>query len=309
MSTAVDSLINISETKLIEADNLRYCLVKGMDKKPYTIKGELARPNVNEDFVDISKIVDLDTKFLNSFLGIGISIKASGITAIDVDKCFSEPFNFDSIDDRGKYVYEKFKNLAYIEFSLSGKGMRVLYIQDEVPNYTDLYYVKNSTVEIEYYQPSGNARYVTVTGRVIANNPVKSNLNFQNVIIEFLDKYMKHNRQVFKPTPVSNVNEGKDFKELMKVIKIHLFRNSYFQTLWFDDRKEFSRGKGYPGTGESEHDMALLSYLYINITQNKELIKQLFETSPYFETKDYKHKNKWNNQNFRYFNYLYSQLS
>lgn len=303
---AIDTLINISNTKLINADNLRFCLVAS-NKVPFTVDGVNAKPNSLDDFVEFEKI--LDAKNLENYAGIGISIKASNVCAIDVDHCFKEPFALDSMDERGKYVYEHFKDLAYIEFSFSGCGMRVLFMQDNIENYNDKYYIKNSICNIEYYQPSGNARYVTVTGKVIADNDIKSNINFKSVIIEFLDKYMVHNKAVEKPKIVNSANNDKDMAQLMKIVKSKLFHDSYFQMLWFDDRKEFASGKGYPGTGESEHDLALLSYIYVNITQNKELVKQLFEESLYFKTKDYKHKNKWNNQDFRYFNLLFKQLS
>ena len=38
------------------------------------------------------------------------------------------------------------------------------------------------------------------------------------------------------------------------------------------------------------------------------LLKQIFEASPYFKTKDSKHIFKWNYQEGRYFNYVYDMI-
>lgn len=302
---AIDTLANIANTQLIYADNLRYCLV-GSNKIPYTIDGTNAKPNNPNDFVSFSEI--LDAKDLENYAGVGISIKASKVCAIDVDHCFSEPFNFETADERGKYIYEKFKDLAYIEFSFSGKGMRVLFEQCDIENYVDIYYVKNSVCNIEYYQPSGSARYVTVTGRAIADNSIKSSKDFKNVIIEFLDKYMVRPKNPNANITIERKNEDKTVNELMKIVRIHLFRYISFQTMWFDCRYEYNIGKQYEGQGESEHDYALVCYIYQNVTTNKDLIRQVFEQSEYYKTKDAKHKYKWNYNNYRYYDTIFKRL-
>ena len=302
---AIDALTNISNTNLIYANNLRYCLV-GKDKVPYTIDGKNAKPNNENDFVSFNDLLDVEN--LADYAGVGISIKASKVCALDVDHCFDTKFDFSSIDDRGKYIYEKFKDLAYIEFSFSGTGMRVLFVQPNIENYNDLYYTKNSNTNIEYYQPSGSARYVTVTGMVIANNPINSDKDFTSVIIEFLDKYMIRPKvERPKTEQASSLNKGKNFDQLMKIVKAHLIKNYGFQTAWFD-RREWLIGKSYQGTGESEHDFALLQYIYNNITQDREMCKAIFEQSEFFKTKDAKHKQKWYYQDCRYFYYVFKQL-
>lgn len=301
---AIDVLTNISNTKLINARNLRYCLV-GSDKVPYTVNGSNAKPNSKEDFVSFENL--LEGENLEKYAGVGISIQASNVCAIDIDHCFKTPFDFSSVDERGKYVYEKFKDLAYVEFSFSGSGMRVLFIQKPIDNYNDLYYVKNSNTNIEYYQPSGSARYVTVTGRVIADNDLKSEIDFRNVIIEFLDKYMIRPKIVRKTEKKSDLNVGKTFEQLMKITRGKLLKDYGFQVAWFD-RREWLIGKTYQGSGESEHDFALLQYIYNNITQDVEMCKAIFEESKFFKTKDAKHIQKWYYQDCRYFYYIFKRL-
>lgn len=302
---AIDTLSNIANTQLIYANNLRFCLV-GSNKIPYTINGANAKPNNEQDFVSFMEI--LDAKDLENYAGVGISIKASKVCAIDVDHCFSEAFSFESIDERGKYVYEKFKDLAYIEFSFSGKGMRVLFEQCDIENYVDKYYVKNSVCNIEYYQPSGSARYVTVTGRAIADNSIKSSKDFKSVIIEFLDKYMIRPHNSNQNVKIEPKNEDKDITQLMKIVKTHLFRSIAFQNMWFNCRYEYNIGRKFEGQGESEHDLALISYIYQNITTSKELIRLVFEQSEYYKTKDSAHKRKWLLNNYRYYDTIFKRL-
>lgn len=299
----IDTLTNIANTKLITVDTLRYCFHK--DKVPYKVDGTPCRPNSKEDFVTFNEL--LDAPNIEQYSGVGISVQASNVCAIDVDHCFEEPFNFASIDERGKYIYEKFKNLAYIEFSFSGCGMRVLFSQPNIPNYKDLYYTKNSVVNIEFYQPSGSARYVTVTGRPLANNQIKAETDFVDVIIEFLNKYMLLPKKTYNK-PKSTIANDKTFEQLMKDVKIHLFRYSHFQLMWFNDRREYNIGRDYQGTGESEHDYALLQYIYNNFTQDVEMCKKIFEESEYFKTKDKKHVDKWNRSNFRYYYFIFDRL-
>lgn len=299
---AVDVLINIANSNLINATQFRYCLV-GSDKVPYTINGNMAKPNSKTDFVSLEEIANAPD--LEKYAGVGISIQASNVCAIDVDHCFKKPFDFSSGDERAKYVYENFKNLAYIEFSFSGTGMRVLFFQDNIADYNDKYYIKNSVTEIEYYQPSNSARYVTVTGRTICDNDITRKIDFRGVITAFLDKYMQRPKIVHKE--VKTIVEVKDKEKALKKIKGLLFRDFNFQLLWFD-REEWAFGKNYPGIGESEHDAALISYIYNNLSHDKAMVKAIFEESPYFKSKDARHRNKWYRADCRYFNFVFDSL-
>lgn len=296
MKNAIHTLNNILETKLYLYD-LRYCLVD-QNKRPYKIDNTLARPNKVEDFVDLDSLFQNDK--LDTYAGIGISIQASNICAIDVDHCFSIPFNISSSDERAKDIINRFKNIAYIEFSFSGTGLRVLFKENIIDNYSNLYYIKNETVGIEYYQPTKSFRYVTVTGSSIYNNEIKTYDGSKSILIDFLNKYMlkpiKQQRNV-----KTNKIETRSLEQLLKLVKYHYLKDGIFQNLWFDNA---------PGSGknESERDYHLMIYLFENITQDKKLIKEIFESSPFFKSKDRKHMYKWNYQNFRYFEYLYKMI-
>ena len=291
--SALDCVYRILNTKLADK-NLKYCFVT-TNKLPTTINGTMAKINNPEDFVDIDYLLQDN---ITNYAGVGISIQASNVCAIDVDGCFKIPNDIDSISDTAKDILNMFKDFAYCEFSFSGKGMRILFRLPLIENYSETYYIKNSDSHVEYYQPSSSYRYVTLTGNVIRDNDIDCDISHQQILYSFLNKYMK--KQEVVKVPVQHIEDiSKD--TAIKKIRFLYLKNYEFQELWF--------GKA-PGSGkdESERDFHILAYLYENITQNKELLKELFEESPYFKTKDSKHINKWEYQNYRYYNYIYEQL-
>ncbi len=293
--SARDTLNLINKTKVIST-NLKYCLVSA-DKIPFKINGEILQPNNINDFVSLEELKGC--KLLNDFAGIGISIQGSNICAIDVDHCFSIPFNLDSADNRALDVINKFGDFAYIEFSFSGKGLRVLFNHDLIENYSSSYYIKNSKNEMEYYQPGKSYRYVTFTGKYIVNNNI--NNCSDSVLIDFLNTYMIKPKKDNTSEILSPKIETRTFEQLKELVKYNYLTNHIFQDMWFAIA---------PGSGknESEKDYALINYLYTYITQDKNMIKQLFELSPYFKSKDYKHIYKWNYNDNRYLNFIYEQI-
>lgn len=289
-------------TRLVELDtfceaDLRYCFVSA-DKKPLKVDGTAARPNHVEDFSSLKVLCQCDD--IESYAGIGISVQASHVCAIDVDKCFSKPFDLSSADDRAKDIIDMFKDKAYIEFSFSGKGLRVLFRHALIKDYAVKYYIKNDKNSIEYYQPSSSYRYVTVTGMTIADNKIDSVYDLRHTLTTFLDKYMQR-PVAFVRDVVTEKTETRSLDELLKAVRRLYLKNMKFQDLWF---------KQAPGSGknESQLDFHLLSELFEQITQDKDLLRQVFEASPYFKSKDRKHLNKWYGQDYRYYDFVYSHI-
>ena len=289
---SIDAIERLIETKLVNYD-LKYCLVTE-NKLPKKINGDMVKPNNSDDFVSLSKLLKCNN--LNDYAGIGISIQASNICAIDIDHCFTIPNDISSGDNRAKDILEMFKN-TYCEFSFSGTGLRILFLGDTLNDLTEKYYIKNSKTQCEYYQPLNSYRYVTITGNCIYNNNVEK--VDMNIIRSFLDKYMlkpiRYKKKVI--SNYSNLSEEKLFKK----VKILYLNDSRFQDLWF--------GKA-PGSGknESELDYELLARLYENITDDENILLKIFESSPYFKSKDFKHMRKWENQDKRYYYYIYEQI-
>ncbi len=291
--SAIDVIERLANTKLINHD-LKYCLVTE-SKLPKKLNGEMAKPNNVNDFVSLSELLLADN--LNEYAGVGISIQASNICAIDIDHCFKISKDIESGDERAKAALKLFKN-NYCEFSFSGTGLRILFLSDVIENLTDKYYIKNSKTQCEYYQPFKSFRYVTLTGNYIYNNEIK-NVDI-NSLNSFLEAFML--KPKLPEIKGKETEENVSFEELLKRVKVMYFKNSDFQDLWF--------GKA-PGSGknESELDYKMIITLFTEVTQSREMIKKLFELSPYFKSKDYKHKKKWENQNNRYYNYVYDQIA
>ena len=295
--SARDTLELISKNNVfVCADYLKYCLVS-TDKIPFKLNGEILKPNNINDFSSLHELTTGNN--LDNYAGIGISIQGSGICAIDVDHCFKTPFDFDSIDERGKKVFELFKDIAYIEFSFSGTGLRVLFKHNIIENYSENYYIKNSNIEIEFYQPSKSYRYVTITGRSLTSNIIDFCSDL--VLFDFLNTYMVKPVRYSLGEISSQKNDNKTIEELNEIVKYHYLTNNTFQNFWFGIAPGF-------GKDESERDYYIISYLYSNVTTDRNKIKELFENSPYFKTKDRAHIKKWTYNNNRYYNYIYSQL-
>lgn len=290
---ALTTIERILDTHLV-CSNLKLCVVDNK-KRPFTTQETPARVNEMSDFVELSELLSM--RNIDKYAGIGMSIQANKICAIDVDNCFSEANNIDTINDIGRDILNRFKS-EYCEFSFSGTGLRILFFAELINNYNELFYIKNAIKHIEFYQPSSSFRYVTITGNAIFDNDLH-NVN-ENVLLNFLNTHMKRKSKmiVHKPVIVNAISDDK----AKKLLRYHYFTNAKFQDVWFTNA---------PGSGkdESERDFYLISYLYENITQDKTQIKMLFESSPFFKSKDWKHQKKWTAQNYRYYNYLYEQIS
>lgn len=295
---ALDTINNIINNTYLPLADLKYCLVN-KDKIPFKINGENAKPNNINDFVDINTLLNCNN--LEDYSGVGISIQGSNISAIDVDKCFKIPFDINSADDRALDIIQRFFDYAYIEFSFSGKGLRVLFKQEIIENYSKTFYIKNESNGVEFYQPSQSYRYVTITGRVINNKEINTNKDFSHIILKFLNDYMKRPVKNKKDIKVIE-NDNRTIEQILKKVKSKLLTDFIFQEHWF------SKAPG-SGSNESEIDYFILSYLFENVVQDKEKLRIVFENSPYFKSKDKKHLNKWMYNDYRYYNYIYERLS
>jgi putative DNA primase/helicase len=291
--TAFNIIEAINANKfLCEAHFLRYCFVN-KEKVPFQYNGtDSARPNVASDFVPLGQ---LDLAKATEFAGVGVSIQASGICAIDVDKCFRVPFDLSTADGRAQDIINIFGDKTYIEFSFSGTGLRILFRAAPISDYEKRYYIKNSRTQCEYYYPQGSNRYVTVTGRTI----IYAGINFlpEAILKVFLDTYM------IRPVKSTTGSAREPIQGDRNNLLLHFLRtNKSFQDNWFDKA---------PGSGsnESERDFFLLKFIFENITNNQEEAKTIFEESPFFKSKDRKHIYKWTRADNRYFNYLYNVIS
>lgn len=294
---AIEAIDRIVANEHLVSWPFKWCLVS-KQKVPYTYQGELAKPNDESDFCDLFKLTECES--LGSYEGVGISVRASGITAIDIDKCFSVPFDVSSGDDRARRALELFSGKAYIEFSFSGSGIRILFSCPEIEGYSEKYYTKNERHKIEFYQPSGSARYVTVTGLAISDAGL-CEMNDMSVVSSFLEEYMRKPERSLSDGAATERADDRPIEELLAIAKHLYLTDIEFQDMWF------ARAPG-SNSNESQMDWHLLALIVKNVTTDRAKAKQVFEASPYFKSKDWKHLNKWNYGNGRYFNFIFSKM-
>ena len=299
---AVDVARNIISGSLLGA-GLKYCLVDD-NKIPHKMDGTLAKPNCMSDFVDFDTISSCDS--LDRYHSLGISVQASNICGVDIDHVVAVPFDFSSVNKLGKDIVGIFKDWAYIEFSFSGTGLRILYRQKLIENYRMKYYIKNSKIGVEYYQPATGKdlsnRYLTITGRSVYDNSVDCAVDHSKEILAFADKYMKRKNVLEENKTERNTDERRGIEQLVRNAKILRINDGELMDVWYTPA---------PGSGkdESERDYRLLTILYNKVTKNKQRLKEVFESSPFFKSKDEKHVRKWELNSGRYYNYLYEVIS
>lgn len=229
-------------------------------KKPFNVlTGYGAKSNDASTFVSYGILLNHIHKYLNidetgkQLGGVGLGI-FRGYSAVDIDHCVDENGNINEMaQDIIKYCD------SYTEYSPSKTGIRIIFkINKEID--TKNYYINNAKLGLEIYISDKTNKFVTITGNKISGDTVKE------IDIEpLLNKYMKKG--------------GFDIDKLLK-------KDSKLAELW---------NKKAPGShsNESETDMALCCKLAYYLKNNENEIKQVFELSPYYKSKDNDHKKKW----------------
>ena len=291
--TALECIERVADTSLPRA-KLKFCLID-KNKLPFQINGKPAKSNDSSTFVNFEELLQCDD--IDKYSGIGISVQASEICAVDIDHCLEKQNDFSTMSNLAKEIVEMFKDFAYIEASFSGFGIRILTRQQCMPDYKKQYYLKNSKIHLEYYQYDQAGRYVSLTGNYLIDNNIDDYSHF-DVIEEFLDKYMRRPHILVENN--SNVEtDTRSIDELMKIVKRKYRRDVLFQNLWFD------KAPGH-NSNESERDYKLIATLYEDVTHDPNMILELFKKSKFYQTKDKFHIYKFTRENHKYFWYLFN---
>lgn len=293
--SALDCIERITETSLVSS-GLKFCLINDQ-KLPFQTNGMPARSNDSSTFVDLEDL--LLCKNLEDYSGIGISVQASEICAIDIDHCLFAKNDFSTMSDLAKDIVNMFKDFAYVEASFSGFGIRILTRQQCIPDYKRLYYLKNSKLHVEYYQYDQAGRYVSLTGNCLIDNNIDDYKHF-DVVQEFLSKYMKRAHELIETQSLTEVDD-RPIEQLMNIVKAKYRKDNFFQDLWFD------KAPGH-GSNESERDYKLVATLYEDVTHDPLKILELFKMSTFYKTKDREHIYKFTRDNHKYFWYLYNHF-
>jgi len=155
----------------------KYEIVKGnRTKVPKSVKGHNADTRNLNEFAPLEEVM----KHPDKYDGIGIAL-AGGIAAIDIDHCICDG----KLSAMAEDIIAKAD--SYTEISPSDEGVRILAKADGFVYDADKYYIHNHVLGLEVYAARDKG-YVTVTGNVIHNKPVR---DITDVLPDILEKYMQ----------------------------------------------------------------------------------------------------------------------
>jgi len=251
-------------------NNALWCVWKMHTEKgklPFSpLTGVPAKSNDRTTFSDFATAVAAYRTGNYNGLGIGIF---NGFAAIDIDHCISDG----QLSDMAKDIVDTMD--SYTEISPSGTGIRIIFTVENFKYDKERFYIHNQKRGLEIYVSGATNKFVTITGNIFNNAPVKNGNSTLPVILE---KYMQRPKPgVALPTPV--VIADKDY------LKIGLEKDKKLNAYWNGLRLLEDKS-------ESENDMAFLSRLLYWTNGDKDAAIQAFLSSPYTNQKDAAHKKK-----------------
>lgn len=225
------------------------------------ITNKFAKVNNNSDFIPFNEVV----KYADKYDGLGIKV-SNNLVAIDIDDCVVNS----KFTKLAKEIINKFKG-SYIEYSPSGKGLRLFLIVSNTGSY-NLNDYKMKTKDLEVYVSGFTNRFVTVTGDVYQEGSLLKN---NDLFMWILDTYMKK-EQVENKVQLQTKSYLSD-EEV--IIKASSSKNSdKFNALWNGDISCYG--------SHSEADLGLASILAFYAGGNPEQTDRLFRKSALY-------RNKW----------------
>lgn len=247
-------------------------------KMPFNpLTGHKAKSNDRSTFVTYPTILryaeqyistDVETGKMTGGIGLGIF---NGYSAIDIDHCIDQ---YGNISEMAQEIIDFCK--SYTELSPSKTGIRIIF-KSSTKIDKNKYYINNAKNHLEIYISDNTNKFVTITGFWRYFEEVRT-----VDITAILEKYMKRSNIVTDAQPVSLLEN-----DVKISLEEAIDKDSKLRDLWY---------KTAPGSHstESNDDMALCCKLafYCNGDINK--IKDAFESSPYYSSKDDLHKRKWN---------------
>lgn len=261
-------MLNVFPVEVI--DNGKFCFTAVGEKKPRDIitYAPIGANEINRTYREA-----LESKHLRYANCIGLKV-GNGISAIDIDDCITAE---GVIADHAIEIIHHVK--SYTEYSPSGRGVRILFRAGTKFDRTK-WMIKNPKFKVEYYdaddQEANGGRMVRLSGNVAFD------YDFRTAdTLDILNKYLFRVKIESEVESVSgDVNPYK-----VKFISALTRRDPDYVTLY---------GRAFHGQSESEWDMYLVKLLY-RLTTNRNEVKQLFEGTYYYNTKDKRHMDKWHN--------------
>ena len=197
--------------------------------------------------------------------GVGF-VFVNGFVAIDLDDCFDEKGNLNSVPQN---IFDHFTN-TYWETSPSGNGLHGFMLGEKPNNRT-----KDTALGIEVYE---GFNFVTVTGDIVEYT-AQDTTNMQDALEWLYETYLPP-IIINSDTPIV-VDHGE------------LSPDEWFMRAMETDEKLCSLYNCTDHeTDESSHDMSLLTKLAYALNRDKDVIERKFLASPWVASKDKPHKQK-----------------
>ena len=262
--------MHITNTPETMRKNALWCVWKMHQEKgkiPFSpVTGAPSQSNNSSTFADFEAAVSAYQTGNYDGFGIGIF---NGFSAIDIDHCVSDG----QLSDMAKEIVDIMD--SYTEISPSGTGIRIIFTVSNFEYDKKKFYIHNQKRGLEIYVSGATNKFVTITGNVLKDAPVKDG---NSTLPMVLKKYMQRPTSgIAPPTPV--VASDKDY------LKIGLEKDKKLKAYWSGKRLLEDKS-------ESENDMAFLSGLLYWTNGDKDAAIQAFLSSPYVSQKDDAHKKK-----------------
>lgn len=215
-------------------------------KVPYNAKtGYKASPTNNAHWTDFNSAVNAVS--LNQYDGLGFVLTENDPFAfIDLDDTEGD----EALYEKQKVIFDEFD--SYAELSPSGKGLHII-VKGSIPQGR-----KRSKIEVY-----SSARYMTMTGNVFRNAPVKDYNEKLNVLYATLGG----------GTKAKYSYAGSDEAKFTNEQILEMATNAVNGELFYDLFYEGNWQKYY--TSQSEGDLTLLN-LIVFYSENREQSKELF---------------------------------
>lgn len=285
-----------------------------LEENPYAIIGNrfcvhrnkqpLAHTDDINTFTTLKQACSKANRTKDAGVGIGLFGPYCGI---DIDHCID---NNGVISDTALEIMALFQG-AYMETSISGTGIHIIFMSKSQRDYSDEYYTKMSEQNcikngypdiggLEFYQGTIDNRYFTLSGNLITQ-PLDDHIKSQDTIERFLDTYMTKAVVTIPSTPVTYTEDDEEDEAWFKFAKNFIYKEPKFLAFFPGVKSLFDSYNFDDHTGdESRQDLILMSKLAFWCNNNPCVMQAAFEDSTWFDTKvegvKGKGKDKWNSR-------------
>lgn len=251
-------------------DNAEWCVWKREirggkpTKVPYNPKtGERAESNNPETFGSFA-LAD-ECYMIDDYDGVGIRV-SNGFSAVDIDHCVENGV----ISDFALSIIDALR--SYTEYSPSKTGVRIIFKTPPGYQYdSEKYYLKNPHNGMEIYVCGATNRFVTITGNVVYDYPVRNiSAELTPVLEQHMVRPVKQRSSVVTPAPALTLS---DEQIIMKASA-----NEKFRSLFGGDMTDYSND-------HSSADLALCNILAFWTGRDAAQMDRIFRKSALYRDK------------------------